>query len=77
MALQESGIPVPHHICVNRDKLPEGQDPEGFLETEDYVEMDGALLPDTAQECCMSGIPLAVMQLKCRLDTCQDYLFHY
>ena len=40
-ALQESGIPVPHHICINRDGLPEGQDPEGFIETEDYVEMDG------------------------------------
>ena len=40
-ALQESGIPVPHHICVNRDGLPEGQDPEGFIETEDYVELDG------------------------------------
>lgn len=41
LASQESGIPVPHHICVNRDGLPEGQDPEGFIETEDYVEVDG------------------------------------
>ena len=32
---------MPHHICVNRDGLPEGQDPEGFIETEDYVEVDG------------------------------------
>lgn len=39
--LQESGIPVPNHICVNRDNLPEGQDPEGFIETEDYVEVNG------------------------------------
>ena len=44
---QESGIPVPHHICVNREGLPEGGDPPGFIETEDYVELDGArsLLP--------------------------------
>jgi len=42
--LQESGIPVPHHICVNRDNIPEGQDPEGFIETEDYVEVDGKFL---------------------------------
>ena len=43
LSLQESGIPVPNHICVNRDDLPEGQDPEGFVETEDYVEVDGEL----------------------------------
>ena len=41
LSLQESGIPVPNHICVNRDDLAEGQDPEGFVETEDYVEVDG------------------------------------
>lgn len=39
--LQESGIPVPHHIIVDRDGLAEGQDPEGFGETEDYVELHG------------------------------------
>ncbi|KAL4445780.1 hypothetical protein ABPG77_008979 [Micractinium sp. CCAP 211/92] len=40
--LMESGIPVPQHIIVDRDTLPPGQtDPEGFVETEDYVELDG------------------------------------
>ena len=40
--LQSSGIPVPHHIVVDRDRLPEDQDdPEGFIETEDYVELNG------------------------------------
>ena len=40
--LQSSGIPVPHHIIVDRDRLPEDQDdPEGFIETEDYVELNG------------------------------------
>ena len=38
---QESGIPVPHHIAVNRDGLEPGQDPPGFIETEDYVELGG------------------------------------
>ena len=42
LMLQANGIPVPHHIIVNRENLPEGQeDPEGFIETEDYVEMNG------------------------------------
>lgn len=40
--LQESGIPVPHHIIVDRDNIPEGKsDPDGFVETEDYVELNG------------------------------------
>ena len=39
--MQESGIPVPHHIKVNREGLGEGEDPPGFIETEDYVELDG------------------------------------
>ncbi|KAK9823756.1 hypothetical protein WJX72_005206 [[Myrmecia] bisecta] len=40
--LAESGIPVPLHIVIDRDNLPEGQpDPPGFVETEDYVEMNG------------------------------------
>ena len=34
---------MPHHIAVNRDNLEPGQDPPGFIETEDYVELDGAL----------------------------------
>ena len=43
--MQSSGIPVPNHIVVDRDKLPEGQDdPEGFMETEDYVELDGSFI---------------------------------
>ena len=43
---QESGIPMPHHIAVNRDGLEPGQDPPGFVETEDYVELNGERLPD-------------------------------
>lgn len=43
--LQRSGIPVPLHIIVDRDNLPEGQaDPTGFIETEDYVELNGQFL---------------------------------
>ena len=41
-ALQGSGIPVPTHIKVNRDGLQPDEDPPGFVETEDYVELDGA-----------------------------------
>ena len=40
--LQESGIPVPTHIIVDREGLPAGQqDPEGFKEDEDFVELGG------------------------------------
>ncbi|EFN57696.1 hypothetical protein CHLNCDRAFT_57228 [Chlorella variabilis] len=40
--LMDSGIPVPQHIIVDRENLPQGQtDPEGFMETEDYVELKG------------------------------------
>ncbi|KAL0037051.1 hypothetical protein WJX77_010637 [Trebouxia sp. C0004] len=40
--LQKSGIPVPLHIIVDRDSLSGDQkDPEGFVETEDYVELNG------------------------------------
>lgn len=39
--LQESGIPVPNHIFVNRENLAEGSDPPGFIETEDFVETQG------------------------------------
>ena len=39
---QKSGIPVPLHIIVDRDSLSGDQkDPEGFVETEDYVELSG------------------------------------
>lgn len=41
--LIEAGIPVPQHIIIDRDGLPEGQeDPEGFVEGEDFVELNGA-----------------------------------
>jgi hypothetical protein len=41
--LRAAGIPVPTHVIVDRDSLPEGvADPPGFVEHEDYVEMDGA-----------------------------------
>lgn len=40
---------------MDRDKLPEGQaDPSGFVETEDYVELNGDeahLQHSTAQSC--------------------------
>ncbi|KAI8107858.1 hypothetical protein M9435_002885 [Picochlorum sp. BPE23] len=40
--LVEAGIPVPYHIIVDRDDLPEGRnDPESFVEGEDFVELDG------------------------------------
>jgi len=40
--LAESGIPCPYHIIVDRDNLPEGEtDPPGFVEHEDYVELNG------------------------------------
>lgn len=33
---------MPHHIVVSRDNLPPGvPDPPGFVEGEDYVELDG------------------------------------
>ena len=41
-ALQDSGIPVPNHIIVNRDES--GRDPPGFEETEDYVSLKGGCL---------------------------------
>jgi hypothetical protein len=37
--VQDSGIPVPNHIIVNRDEG--GRDPPGFEETEDYVSLNG------------------------------------
>ena len=42
VCVQKSGIPVPLHIIVDRDSLAGDQkDPEGFIETEDYVELNG------------------------------------
>jgi len=43
LRLKENSIPVPNHIIVSRDSLTQGEtDPPGFIETEDYVELDGA-----------------------------------
>ncbi|KXZ56516.1 hypothetical protein GPECTOR_1g463 [Gonium pectorale] len=40
--LVEKNIPVPTHIIVERSGLPEGvTDPPGFMEDEDYVELNG------------------------------------
>mmetsp|Transcript_25598 Transcript_25598/g.75672 ORF Transcript_25598/g.75672 Transcript_25598/m.75672 type:complete len:1449 (-) Transcript_25598:644-4990(-) len=39
--LKEHNIPVPTHIIVERDGLPEGSDPEGFVEDPDYVQFNG------------------------------------
>ena len=40
--MQKSGIPVPLHIIVDRDSLSgDEKDPAGFVETEDYVELNG------------------------------------
>ena len=39
--MQESGIPVPHHIVVSREPGEENKNPPGFEETEDYVAMNG------------------------------------
>lgn len=39
--LAEVGIPVPKHIVVSRDGLAPGEDPPGFVEEEDFVELGG------------------------------------
>lgn len=40
--MQDNGIPVPHHIIVDREGLPPGTtDPPGFIEEEDFVELNG------------------------------------
>jgi hypothetical protein len=33
---------VPTHVVIDRDGLPPGADPPGFVETEDYVEVRGS-----------------------------------
>ena len=44
---------MPTHIKINRDGLGPGEDPAGFVETEDFVELDGAP-PDKIA--CMAGL---------------------
>ena len=39
--LVQHGIPTAAHIIIDRDGLEPGQDPEGFVEDEDFVEMHG------------------------------------
>ena len=34
-------IPTATHIIIDREGLEPGQDPEGFIEDDDFVEMDG------------------------------------
>ena len=57
-ALQESGIPVPTHIIIDRDGLAPNENPEGFVETEDYVEFRGELLLQCSPPTNGSGCPV-------------------
>lgn len=55
---QENSIPVPNHITVSRDDLPEGgasSDPPGFLEGVDWVEMAGTRIHKPFVEKPVSG----------------------
>ena len=36
---------MPKHIIINREGLPEGTDPPGFEESEDYVALGGEKQP--------------------------------
>lgn len=38
---------MPNHIIVDREGLAEGEDPPGFIETDDYVELGGKDKPDS------------------------------
>lgn len=54
--LRAAGIPVPTHVIVDRDNLPDGvADPPGFVEHEDYVEMDGARIAKVGLVVCGGG----------------------
>lgn len=53
--LKEVGIPVPKHIIVDRDGIPPGEDVPGFIEEEDYVELDGQRLVKPFVEKPVSG----------------------
>lgn len=53
---QDSSIPVPRHIVVNRDSAADhAADPPGFVEGEDYVEMDGVRIDKPFVEKPASG----------------------
>lgn len=39
--LVDAGIPTSTHMVVDREGLEAGQDPEGFIEDDDFVELDG------------------------------------
>lgn len=52
---QESNIPVPHHIIVDREGLPAGSDPPGFVEHEDWVELNGTRITKPFVEKPASG----------------------
>jgi hypothetical protein len=53
---KDASIPVPPHIVVSRDSLPDGAaDPPGFIEEEDYVEMDGVRIEKPFVEKPISG----------------------
>ncbi|KAI8468420.1 MAG: hypothetical protein J3K34DRAFT_369603 [Monoraphidium minutum] len=53
---QDSSIPMPTHIVVSRDRLPPGEaDPPGFVEAEDYVELDGVRIEKPFVEKPASG----------------------
>lgn len=53
--MQKSGIPVPLHIIVDRDSLKgDEKDPAGFVETEDFVELNG--MARYANVSCTQGL---------------------
>jgi inositol hexakisphosphate/diphosphoinositol-pentakisphosphate kinase len=54
--MQANGIPVPRHIIVSRDQLnPDQQDPPGFTEGEDWVEINGVRIDKPFVEKPASG----------------------
>eukprot|EP00996_Jenningsia_fusiforme_P006434 NODE_77_length_3467_cov_41.352838_g69_i0.p1 GENE.NODE_77_length_3467_cov_41.352838_g69_i0~~NODE_77_length_3467_cov_41.352838_g69_i0.p1 ORF type:complete len:1052 (+),score=181.10 NODE_77_length_3467_cov_41.352838_g69_i0:103-3258(+) len=53
--LREAGIPVPKHIIVSRDGLAPGEDPPGFVEGEEFVELDGVRINKPFVEKPVSG----------------------
>jgi len=53
--LKDAEIPLPFHIIVCRDDLPPGEDPDGFVEEADYVEMNGVRISKPFVEKPVSG----------------------